>query len=120
MRPRRSWHLPRLVGLRRALEIALLCDIIEAPQALQWGLVNRVVAANALASETAQWVHRLAAAAPVAVGTVKRLLREASRSPLADQLDAERTGFACCAATHDFSEGVTAFLAKRTQVFSGR
>jgi 2-(1,2-epoxy-1,2-dihydrophenyl)acetyl-CoA isomerase len=114
-----SWHLPRLVGLRRALEIALLCDRIDAAQALQWGLVNRVVAADALASETDRWARRLASGAPVALGTLKRLLRDGLGRDLAEQLDAERAAFAHCAATQDFAEAVTAFLARRAPVFAG-
>ena len=115
-----SWHLARLVGLRRALEIALLCDTLDATQALQLGLVNRVVAADALEQETQQLALRLAAGAPLAQGLVKRLLREASSRTLAEQLDAERAGFAHCAATQDFAEAVAAFLAKRAAVFEGR
>lgn len=115
-----SWNLPRLVGLRRAIEIALLCDTIDAAQALQLGLVNRVVAADALTSETEQWARRLAAGAPIAMGMTKRLLRESAARELTEQLDAERAGFARCAATQDFAEAVTAFLAKRAPVFQGR
>jgi 2-(1,2-epoxy-1,2-dihydrophenyl)acetyl-CoA isomerase len=115
-----SWHLPRLIGLRRALEIALLCERIDAAQALQWGLVNRVVASDALAAETERWAQRLAAGAPIAQGMVKRLLRDASSRDLAAQLDAERAAFARCAATEDFAEAVEAFLAKRTPSFGGR
>jgi 2-(1,2-epoxy-1,2-dihydrophenyl)acetyl-CoA isomerase len=115
-----SWHLPRLVGLRRAMEIALLCDSLDATQALQLGLVNRVVAAQDLDTETEQLALRLAAAAPIAMGVTKRLLRESLLRDLPEQLAAERSGFARCAATQDFAEGVAAFLAKRTPVFQGR
>jgi 2-(1,2-epoxy-1,2-dihydrophenyl)acetyl-CoA isomerase len=114
-----SWHLPRLVGLRRALEIALLCEPIDAAQALQLGLVNRVVAADALASQTEQLARRLADGAPVAQGSLKRLLRDSLSRGLSEQLDAERAAFVGCAATADFAEGVSAFLAKRAPVFSG-
>lgn len=115
-----SWHLPRLVGLRRALEIALLCEPIDAAQALQLGLVNRVVAADALASHTEQLAQRLAAGPPLAQGLVKRLLRDALSRNLSGQLDAERAAFSRCAASADFAEGVEAFLAKRAPLFSGR
>lgn len=114
-----SWHLPRLVGLRRAMEIALLCDTLDAAQALQLGLVNRVVPAGDLASATEHWARRLAAAAPIALGVTKRLLRESLTHDLASQLDAERAGFAQCAQTQDFAEAVSAFLAKRAPVFHG-
>ena len=115
-----SWHLPRLVGLRRALEIALLCDTVDSEQALQWGLVNRVVAVDMLASETEHLAQRLAAGAPIAQGTLKRLLRDGLTRCLPEQLDAERAAFGHCAQTQDFADAVAAFLAKRTPVFAGR
>ena len=115
-----SWHLPRLVGLRRALEIALLCEPIDAGRALELGLVNRVEPAESLEAATRHLALRLAAGAPIAQGQVKRLLRDAWSRDLPAQLDAERGAFAHCAATRDFSEGVSAFLGKRPPVFHGR
>jgi 2-(1,2-epoxy-1,2-dihydrophenyl)acetyl-CoA isomerase len=115
-----SWHLPRLVGLRRALEIALLCEPLDAAQALRLGLVNRVEPAESLESATQHLARRLAAGAPIAQGQVKHLLRDAWSRDLPAQLDAERCAFAHCAATHDFAEGVAAFLGKRPPVFQGR
>ena len=114
-----SWHLPRLVGLRRALEIALLCDSIDSSQALQMGLVNRVVPAASLADETDQLASRLASGAPVAQGIIKRLMRDSFSRDLAGQLDAEREGFSSCIATQDFNEAVAAFLAKRPPSYKG-
>jgi 2-(1,2-epoxy-1,2-dihydrophenyl)acetyl-CoA isomerase len=115
-----SWHLPRLVGLRRALEIALLCEPLDAQQALKLGLVNRVEPAKSLEAATHHLALRLAAGAPVAQGQVKRLLRDAWSRELPAQLAAERAAFAHCAGTHDFAEGVSAFLGKRAPVFQGR
>lgn len=114
-----SWSLPRLVGLRRALEIALLSEPIDAAAALQLGLVNRVVAAERLEEETAALAKRLAAAAPAGLGTLKRLMRDSFDRELGAQLAAEEQGFAACAATADFAEAVSAFLEKRTPNFSG-
>ncbi|MEP7295515.1 MAG: enoyl-CoA hydratase-related protein [Burkholderiales bacterium] len=115
-----SWHLPRLVGLRRALEIALLCDDLDAAQALQLGLVNRVVPAAELADATQVLAERLARGAPLAQGLLKRLMRESFGRDLAGQLDAERAGFSTCLASADFGEAVAAFLAKRPASFVGR
>jgi len=114
-----SWHLPRLVGLRRALDIALLCDTVDANQALQMGLINRVVPAAALADETDKLALRLASGAPMAQGIIKRLMRDSHQRDLAGQLQAEREGFAACVATQDFSEAVAAFLAKRPASYKG-
>lgn len=114
-----SWGLPRWVGLRKALEIALLCQPFDADEALRWDLVNRVVPADALAQHTDAMARQLAASAPMALAQFKRLLRNADQRDLAAQLQAEASGFAACAATADFAEGVAAFLARRAPQFSG-
>ena len=115
-----SWHLPRLVGLRKALEIALLADTIDAAEALRLGLVNFVVPAGELEARTAALAGRLAAGPTAAYGRIKALLRESSGRDLPAQLDAERAAFHAGMATADFREGVAAFLGKRKPVFGGR
>lgn len=115
-----SWNLPRLVGLRRALEIALLSDPVDASEALRLGLVNRVVPTGALAEETRMLAGRLASGAPTAQGMLKRLMRESYGRDFHAQLEAEKSGFSHCAATEDFTEAVSAFLAKNMPVFTGR
>jgi len=114
-----SWGLPRWVGLRKALEIALLCQPFDAEEALRLGLVNRVVPADALAQRTDAMARQLAASAPMALAQLKHLLRNADQNDLAAQLRAEARGFAACAATADFAEGVAAFLARRAPQFRG-
>jgi 2-(1,2-epoxy-1,2-dihydrophenyl)acetyl-CoA isomerase len=115
-----SWALPRLVGLRRAMEIALLSEHVEATEALRIGLINRVVPAGALREEAAALAHRLAAGPTLAFGRLKRLLRDSFDRSLDAQLDAEREQFLAGTQTHDFAEGVQAFLAKRRATFEGR
>ncbi|WP_374479167.1 enoyl-CoA hydratase/isomerase family protein [Zoogloea sp.] len=115
-----SWSLPRTVGLHKALEIALLSDPIDAAEAQRLGLVSRVVAADQLTAETDKLARRLAAGAPIAQGTLKQLMRRSIERDFAGQLDAERQGFATCAATEDFKEGVNAFLEKRPATYTGR
>lgn len=115
-----SWHLPRLVGLRKAMEIALLGDRFDAAEALRLGLVNRVVPAAELEAESAKIVRRLAAGAGLALGRTKALLSRSFDRSLAEQLDAERDSFAACAASDDFAEGIAAFLEKRKAAFTGR
>lgn len=114
-----SWLLPRVVGLRRAMEMALLSETIEANEALSLGLVNRVVPAAELTAATATLARRLAAGPPVAQQHVKALLRGSHQRPLEQQLDAEETAFKACAATQDFREGVAAFLDRRKPAFQG-
>ena len=115
-----SFSLPRLVGLRRALEIALLSEDIGATEALALGLVNRVVPAAELEAETARLAARLAAGAPAAQGRIKRLMRQSLERDLQTQLDAEAQAFAECAATGDFAGAVAAFLERRAPHFNGR
>jgi len=115
-----SWQLPRLVGLRRAMEIALLSDSIDAAEALRLGLVNRVVATELLEEETLALARRLAEGPTLAYGRLKRLLRRSFDSDLAGQLAAEREAFVASTGTADFAEGVAAFFDRRKPRFEGR
>ncbi|PWC33717.1 enoyl-CoA hydratase-related protein [Azospirillum sp. TSO35-2] len=115
-----TFHLPRLVGLRRAMELAMLSEVIDAAEALRIGLVNRVVPAVALAEETAALAARLAAGPTVAYAGIRHLLRQSFTRTLDGQLDAEADRFRATAATADFREGVGAFVGKRKPAFTGR
>jgi 2-(1,2-epoxy-1,2-dihydrophenyl)acetyl-CoA isomerase len=113
-----SFFLPRIVGLRRAMEIALLAETFDAAEALRLGIVNKVVPAASLADETMVLARRLAEGPTFAYGRIKRLLHDGAG--LEQQLERERLSFLDCAATDDFAEGVASFLAKRRPVFHGR
>jgi len=115
-----SWTLPRLVGLRKAMEIALLSEVYDAAEALRLGLVNRVVPAAELDAETDKLARRLAAGPTVAFGQMKKLLRTSLDASLHDQLAAEARAFGACIPTADFAEGVDAFLNKRAATFGGK
>lgn len=115
-----TWSLPRLVGLRRAMEIALLGDNFDAAHALHIGLVNRVVPADQLHAEAEALARRLADGPTLALGRMKRLMRSSFDRDLPAQLDAEREAFLASAATPDFREGLTAFFDKRAPRFTGR
>jgi 2-(1,2-epoxy-1,2-dihydrophenyl)acetyl-CoA isomerase len=115
-----TFLLPRIVGRRRAMELALLSDRIDAARAETLGLVNRTVPAAQLAAETAAWAARLAEGATVAHGRAKWLIDRSFEHDLDAQLDAERAAFVHCTATADFREGVTAFVEKRRPAFRGR
>jgi 2-(1,2-epoxy-1,2-dihydrophenyl)acetyl-CoA isomerase len=114
-----TWALPRLIGSRRALELMLLSDPVDARTALQYGLVNWVTGPSRLASDTAAIANRLATGATIALAETKRLVYEGQDSPLPAQLEAEAEAFARCAGTRDFAEGVTAFVEKRKPEFKG-
>ncbi len=110
----------RCVGLRNAIEIALLNDPVDADAAVAMGLVNRVVPADELATQTAQIAARLEQSAPISLGNLKQLMRHAGDNDLHTQLQMEARLFAQCAGTADFVEGVSAFLGKRQAKFQGR
>ncbi len=115
-----SWNLPRLVGFRRAMELALLAEPVGAAQALAMGLISRVVPSAKLKEEAGALAKRLAAGPTGAYGRIKQLLRDSLTQEYAVQLKAELEAFAACSATADFAEGLTAFFEKRAAVFRGR
>lgn len=114
-----TFGLPRLVGAKQAMEIALLGDRFDARRALELGLVNRVVPAADLAAETRKLAERLAAGPTAAYAKTKRLINESVNCTLTEQLQAEQDSFAASALTADFAEGVRAFVEKRKPRFSG-
>ena len=114
-----TYFLPRLVGYRKALELMLLADAFDAQAALELGLVNWVVSAEALSTETGNIARRLALGATYAFGETKRLVNQSHDHALAAQLNAEVEAFVRCAGTRDFAEGVTAFVEKRKPNFKG-
>lgn len=115
-----TYSLPRIVGLKRAMEIALLGERFDAHQALEAGLVNRVVPATALTDTTRSLALRLAAGPARALGRTKRLLNESLHRTLPEQLQAEQESFSLCAMETDFERGVRAFVEKRKPLFNDR
>ena len=114
-----TWHLPRVVGLSRAMEIALLGDWVDAAQALQSGLVNRVWPAGDFPREAAAAVAALAAGPTLAFARTKTLLRDHLGTDLAGALAGEARAQVAAGQTKDHLEGVTAFLEKRPPTFQG-
>ena len=115
-----SYHLPRIVGLRQAMQIALMGDTFLADEALRLGLVNRVVPADRLADDTQALAQRLAQGPTLALGKLKRLLRDSLDHTLDQQLDLESQAFQDSTRTEDFAEAMQAFFQKRKPVFHGR
>ena len=114
-----SWHLPRIVGLRRAMQIALLNDPIDAHQALALGLVNKVVPDEDLDADVAALASTLASGPTQAFGRMKRLLRQSGNHGFRDHLALELEAFVDSAGTSDFAEAVDARLGKRAPRFAG-
>ncbi|MBT5037293.1 MAG: enoyl-CoA hydratase [Rhodospirillaceae bacterium] len=115
-----TYFLPRSVGLKKAMELALLCDRFDAETAKGYGMVNWVVPENDLAAETAKLANRLASGPTKAYGNTKRLLNNSLHSTLDDQLQAEAESFSQCAGSGDFVEGINAFVEKRKARFKGK
>jgi 2-(1,2-epoxy-1,2-dihydrophenyl)acetyl-CoA isomerase len=115
-----SWFLPRLVGLRRARELILHNRVLSAAEALDWGLVDRLVPRGELEVEAESAVAKLAAGPTVAYGEMRRLLWRSLSVDLEDQLTAEREAIVRCGATADAEEGIRAFIELRRPKFSGR
>jgi 2-(1,2-epoxy-1,2-dihydrophenyl)acetyl-CoA isomerase len=108
-----SWALARLTGARKALEIALLSENIDANEALRLGLVNRVVPADRLADETASLAAQLAAQSLASVRGIRTLMRDALSRSLGEQLEAERLAFRAAAMEPDFANAIDGFFARR-------
>ncbi|HEX8573123.1 MAG TPA: enoyl-CoA hydratase-related protein [Allosphingosinicella sp.] len=114
-----TWLLPRLAGRARAMEMMMLGERVPAEQALQWGLISRVVEDEALESEAVALATRLAQGPTVALGLIRRLARESAHVPLSEALAAERVAQREAGETRDFRGAVMAFLQKQAPRFDG-
>lgn len=110
-----SYFLPRLLGMKRAMELVLTNRPLSAAEALDWGLVNKVVPDGQAAAEAAALAARLAAGPLGAFGQAKRLLR--SRASLEAQLEDESRTIARQGKSAEGVEGIQAFLQKRKAEF---
>jgi 2-(1,2-epoxy-1,2-dihydrophenyl)acetyl-CoA isomerase len=111
--------LPRLVGYKKAMELTLLADLIDAQTARGLGLVKWVVPADLLSTETQRIAKRLASGPTVAYAEAKRLMNQSFDRSIETQMEEELLAFARCAATHDLAEGIGAFVEKRKPQFKG-
>ena len=111
-----TYFLPRLIGQRRAMELALANRVLTAAEALDWGLVNKVVPDAELQAQAAALAEGLAAGPLAALGHAKRLMR--MEAALDEQLQAESRTIAAQSATAEGEEGIAAFLAKRKPQFT--
>jgi len=115
-----SLFVPTRVGAARAAEMAMLGERIHAQQALEWGLINRVVPDERLAEETGALARRLAGGPTLSYAGSKRLLNSWLYARMDEQLELEAQLQREMVGTGDFVEGATAFVQKRPAQFSGR
>lgn len=114
-----SFYLARIVGMRRAKELALLNPVLTAPEALAWGLVNRVVPDADLLDSALTLARRLASGPTTAYGETKRLILAGATESLESQMEREARAISTLAGSRDGREGVAAFLEKRKPRFEG-
>jgi 2-(1,2-epoxy-1,2-dihydrophenyl)acetyl-CoA isomerase len=115
-----SYFLARLVGLRRAKEMMLLNPVLSAGQALEWGLINRVVADDLVLPGALEIASQLAKGPTLALGEAKRLILSGATESLESQMEKESRAIAAMAGNPDGREGVAAFIAKRVPKFTGQ
>ena len=112
-------NLPRAAGSRRAKELIFTGAPFGAPDALAWGVLNRVVAPNELLDAAHETAHAIAANAPLAVREAKRVVDAGAARPLREALEVELDGHYRTMASADRREGIAAFNEKRPPRFAG-
>ena len=115
-----SWHLPRLAGQARALGLALTGEPLPAERAADWGLIWKAVDDDQLDAEVDAAAARLASLPPLGLAAIKRVIRTSWGRTLDQELDLQRDEMRRLGFTHDYREGVAAFLEKRPAKFEGR
>ncbi|MCK9480826.1 MAG: enoyl-CoA hydratase-related protein [Bacteroidia bacterium] len=114
-----SYFLPRIVGGNRAFELATMGSKVSAQQALEWGMVNRVVPHEELDNEVSKIVAYYAAAPTKAIGLMKKMLNKSFHSDLNTMLEYEAFCQEIAGKSADYKEGVSAFNEKRLPNFKG-
>jgi len=112
-----SWFLPRLVGLRRAVELTLTNRVLSANEAAEVGLITRVVPDDELAAAAEEIAASLASGPSAALAASKRLLHESLTATLDAQLAREAETIATASGTPEAQEGIAAFIEKRPAAF---
>lgn len=115
-----TYFLPRLIGSKRALELLLTNRTLDAREAFDLGMINRVVPHDDLLPEARSLARTLAQGPTRAYGGSKVLMNLSGGESLESQLELERQTIAEASSTEDFKEGVRAFVEKRAAVFKGR
>jgi len=114
------YFLPRVVGMHKAKELIWTARPVRAEEALQMGIINKLVSPEKLEDEAMSLADKLAAGPPFAIGLAKTLLARSLTSNLRDMLQYEGMGQAICLSSDDNKEGIRAFYEKKDPVFRGK
>ncbi len=115
-----SYYLPRLVGLRRAMELYFTNRVLSAREALEWGLITRVHPDAELPGAVTALARELAQGPTLAFGRAKALFHQSTWESLETQMELEAQAIAASGHTEDFRNGVVAFARKQSPSFTGR
>ncbi len=114
-----SFLLPKIIGIKRAKELALTNRKLSAQQALDWGLINEVVPADELQAQALKLATTLSQGATQALGSVKSLFSSAHNESLEGQMTLEAAAITKNVKSRDGQEGIQAFLERRQPNFTG-
>lgn len=115
-----TYFLPRRIGDRRARELMLTNRVLSAEEALDWGLINKIVDQKNLSTTTIELAEEFASGPTLAYGKVKNLLNASFDNGLETQMELETRGISDMARSSDGREGIQAFLNKRKPNFKGK
>lgn len=115
-----TWFLPRMIGMRRAQELFLLNRRLTAQEALEFGLVSRLVSDDSVEAQAMAVARELAAGPTQAFGAMRRMLRQSFESSLGAQLKVEIESIVAASRSDDAREGIAAFASRRRPVFQGK
>jgi 2-(1,2-epoxy-1,2-dihydrophenyl)acetyl-CoA isomerase len=114
-----TWHLPRMIGMARATGLAMLGEKLSAEKAEEWGLIWRAVPDEELMNEAMKMATHFAAAPTKGLAFTKKALQASYANTLPQQLQMEADMMRELGYSHDYREGVAAFMAKRPANFKG-
>ncbi len=115
-----TYFMPRRIGDRRTRELMLTNRVLSAEEALDWGIVNKVVAKDELSSETMKLAEKISRGPSLAYEKVKSLLDSSFNQSLETQMELETRAISEMVMTEDGQEGINAFLEKRSPTFKGK
>jgi len=115
-----SWHFSRAIGLPRAKALAMLGNKLPAEQAEKWGLIYQVVDDESVMEEATELAEHLATQPTEALANIKTLIHSSFDHSIMEQLERERAAMQHLGQSHDYQEGVAAFMEKRPPLFRGK